>query len=47
VDRPGRVPGITGSDPWINDLSDPASVFHPTLAGYIAGYYAKLDAALG
>ncbi|MEU3612864.1 SGNH/GDSL hydrolase family protein [Streptomyces sp. NPDC006872] len=39
--------GACGSDPWINDLSDPASVFHPTLAGYIAGYYAKLEATWG
>ncbi|MGW2050634.1 SGNH/GDSL hydrolase family protein [Streptomyces sp. NPDC001858] len=39
--------GACGSDPWINDLTDPASVFHPTAGGYIGGYYAKLEATWG
>ncbi|MEU6373616.1 SGNH/GDSL hydrolase family protein [Streptomyces sp. NPDC046909] len=37
--------GACGSDPWINNLSSGTEVFHPTLAGYIAGYYGELDGA--
>jgi lysophospholipase L1-like esterase len=39
--------GACGSDPWINDLTDAASVFHPNLKGYMAGYAAKLNEATG
>lgn len=39
--------GACGADPWINDLTAGTEVFHPTLAGYIAGYYGKLDATWG
>ncbi|MFJ8108991.1 SGNH/GDSL hydrolase family protein [Streptomyces sp. NPDC096132] len=36
--------GACGSDPWINDLTNAASVFHPNAAGYTKGYAAKLKA---
>lgn len=39
--------GACGSDPWIKDLTGGTEVFHPTLAGYIAGYYSGLDALWG
>ncbi|WP_327315614.1 SGNH/GDSL hydrolase family protein [Streptomyces sp. NBC_01235] len=39
--------GACGSDPWINDLTDASSVFHPNLAGYMAGYAAKLNETTG
>ncbi|MGW0584440.1 hypothetical protein ACWD25_53075 [Streptomyces sp. NPDC002920] len=35
--------GACGSDPWINDLTNASSVFHPNLAGYNA----KLNEATG
>ncbi|MEU2286636.1 SGNH/GDSL hydrolase family protein [Streptomyces sp. NPDC013178] len=45
--EPFKGHGACGADPWINDLTDPASVFHPNLAGYMAGYAAKLNATWG
>ncbi|MFF4270372.1 SGNH/GDSL hydrolase family protein [Streptomyces sp. NPDC001536] len=39
--------GACGSDPWLNDLNAGTEVFHPTLAGYIAGYYGQLEAHWG
>ncbi|WP_461056495.1 SGNH/GDSL hydrolase family protein [Streptomyces pseudoechinosporeus] len=36
-----------GSDPWINDLTNPTAVFHPNAAGYTKGYAAKLKATWG
>ncbi|NEB00393.1 SGNH/GDSL hydrolase family protein [Streptomyces sp. SID13726] len=39
--------GACGSDPWINDLSNASEVFHPNLAGYLAGYSDQLNKAWG
>lgn len=36
--------GACGSDPWVNDLTNAAAVFHPNAAGYTKGYAAKLKA---
>ncbi|KUN75953.1 SGNH/GDSL hydrolase family protein [Streptomyces griseoruber] len=39
--------GACGSDPWINNLNAGTAVFHPTLAGYLAGYDARLNEVTG
>ncbi|MHB9856897.1 SGNH/GDSL hydrolase family protein [Streptomyces sp. YIM S03343] len=45
--EPFKNHGACGSDPWINDLTNASSVFHPNLMGYMAGYAARLNETTG